>query len=136
MRYILALTLLKGHSPIHVISVTQLHGQLTPKLSTFARRSKSSSLSSTHDEGKRSLASALTVIFANGNRTQELAVKYAPGSPKHPGTRKAVEAKIHRNLGLIISSEEAKQVIATVTTKAETRVVYDFVDILWRGKTS
>ena len=140
MQYILAVTLLKGAQPDACDFSDTSQWAIDPRVEHL--RSKIEIFESEQytrdylDEGKRSLASAVTVIFANGKRTEEIAVEHPLGSPKHPGTGEAVQAKTHRNLGLIFSSDEVKQIIATVARKAENTMVHEFVDILWRGKTS
>ncbi|KAI4088136.1 MAG: hypothetical protein LQ339_008771 [Xanthoria mediterranea] len=140
MQYILAVTLLKGAQPDSRDFSDASPWASDPRVDYLREKieifeCEQYTLDYLNEE-KRSLASALTVVFANGNRTEEVAVEYPLGSPKHPGTKKAVEAKICRNLGLIFSREEVEQIVATVATKAKTTMVHDLVDTLWRGNSS
>lgn len=139
MQYILAVTLLKGVQPDSCDysddspwAVDRRVKRLREKIEIFESEQYTTDYL---DQGKRSMASALTVILADGSRTEEVAVEYPLGSPKHPGTRKAVEAKIHRKLGLVFSGEQVEQIMKVVASEDET-LVHDFVDILWRGRVS
>ncbi|KAL8670910.1 MAG: hypothetical protein Q9168_004577 [Polycauliona sp. 1 TL-2023] len=139
MQYILAVTLLKGAEPVSCDFSDTSPWATDPRVDRL--REKVEIFESEQytrdylDRGIRSMASAVTVIFANGKRTEEIAIEHPLGSPKHPGTAEAVEAKIHRNLGLIFSSDEIERIVATVAKKAENTAVHQFVDILWRGET-
>ncbi|KAL8788893.1 MAG: hypothetical protein Q9213_001416 [Squamulea squamosa] len=140
MQYILAVTLLKGAQPDSCDFSDASPWAIDPRVEYLCKKIEiveSEQYTRDYlDEGKRSLASAVSVIFENGNRTEEVAIEHPLGSPKHPGTIGAVEAKIHRNLGLVFSRDKVEQIIAAVARKAETTMVHDFVDMLWRGKTS
>ncbi|KAL8898826.1 MAG: hypothetical protein Q9207_006504 [Kuettlingeria erythrocarpa] len=136
MQYILAVTLLKGAPPDSCDYSDNSPWASDCRVEQLRRKidiSESEQYTIDYlDEEKRSMASALTVVFADGSRTEEIAVEYPLGSPKHPGTRKAVEEKIRQNLGFIFSSEETEQIINAISTEDETPV-HNFVDILWRG---
>lgn len=137
MQYILAVALLKGTQPEACDysdnspwAVDRRVEDLREKIEIFESAQYTIDYL---DEEERSMTSALTVVFGDGSRTKEIAIDYPLGSPKHAGTRKAVDTKVHQNLSLLYSDEAIEQICKVVTSDDET-LVHDFVDILWRGR--
>lgn len=81
------------------------------------------------------MASALTIAFGDGSRTDKTIVEYPLDSPTYPGTRNAVDAGIRQNLCLIYSSEEVEPISEPYYSRTR-HWSYDFGDILWRGRGS
>ncbi|KAI4169948.1 MAG: hypothetical protein LQ343_005330 [Gyalolechia ehrenbergii] len=130
MQYILAVALLKGTQPEACDysdnspwAVDRRVEDLREKIEIFESAQYTIDYL---DEEERSMTSALTVVFGDGSRTKEIAIDYPLGSPKHAGTRKAVDTKVHQNLSLLYSDEAIEQICKVVTSDDETLLCKTF----------
>ena len=80
----------------------------------------------------RSLASAVSVEFRDGSKTNEVTIEHPLGSPKHQGTPEAVKIKVIKNLGLIYDEGTVEKVIDMIENAEETAASVLF-EILWKG---
>ena len=136
MQYMLAITFLKGEQPDYC-DYSDSSPWATDQRVTSLRKKIEIVEEEQYTEDyrcleKRSMTSSLAVELGEGNWTEDITVEYPLGNPRHPATTEAVDAKIHKNLGLLFHSGAAEQIVRAVSSENETEVK-DFVDTLWRG---
>jgi 2-methylcitrate dehydratase len=84
------------------------------------------------DLDKKSIPSALTVYLANGDVLDEVLVEFPLGHMENPGTASTVQHKFHRNMALMFSEEEIKEVERSVMHGGDMSIS-NFLDQLARG---
>ncbi|QDS76029.1 hypothetical protein FKW77_005099 [Venturia effusa] len=146
MRYMVALTLIKGDWPevgdyedaspyADSVDVETLRGKIEmvedPRFTADY-----------HDRARRTGASGVTVIlkechvsnWIEGNVLEEVVVEYPIGHPWHPGTEAALKAKIEKNLRLGYEKEEVVNILRVVEGEGFLeQSVSEFVDLFWKG---
>lgn len=134
LQYVLALTLLKGAIPQPEdysdsspwASSPDIH-ELRSKVEVIEDEDFSRDY---QDPEKRSIASAVTLILADGLVLDEVVVEYAVGHVKHPKTLSEVYRKFQHNLSPCFTSMEIHHIRQLV--EDDSQCVSDIVDLLSR----
>lgn len=87
-----------------------------------------------HDRSRRTGASGLTVTLKDGRVLEEVLVEYPIGHPWHKGTEKALREKTRTNLRLGFTDDEVEGIM--VVAEGEEFLDNDvagFVDLFWKG---
>ena len=84
-----------------------------------------------HDPAVRSMASAVSVEFLDGTKSDEVVIEYPLGNPKHPGTQEAVKEKVIKNLSLTYDKFTVDKAISMIESQTDVEVTTLF-EALWK----
>lgn len=85
------------------------------------------------DIDKKSVSSGVLLHLADGQILEEVIVEYPVGHVKHPRTLERVRRKFDKNMKLMFTSVEIREIIKVVEAGDDTPVD-EFVDLLVRGE--
>lgn len=85
-----------------------------------------------HDPAVRSMASAVSVEFLDGTKSDEVVIEYPLGNPKHRGTQEAVKEKVIKNLSLTYDKFTVDKAISMIESQTDVEVTTLF-EALWKG---
>ncbi|TLD27838.1 2-methylcitrate dehydratase [Venturia nashicola] len=144
MRYMVALTLIKGDWPragdYEDGSRWAVNENIEVLRGKIEMREDEGFTADYHDRAKRTGASGVTITLrageegAEGVVLEEVVVEYPVGHPWHEGTETALREKTVGCLRLGFREEEVEHIIATAEGEGWMEgSVCDFVDLFWKG---
>jgi 2-methylcitrate dehydratase len=137
IRYIVAVTLLKGKAPEANDFADTSPWAMSKAVELFRQNMDiTEDPNFTHaylDIDQKTIANGVDLLLKDGTRLGEVVVQYPKGSAKRGSTFDHVKAKALENLMLSFLSDKADRIIKTVLDGSEDVTVIELVDLLWKG---
>ncbi|KAE9965641.1 hypothetical protein BLS_007494 [Venturia inaequalis] len=138
MRYMVALTLIKGYWPeaadYEDASPYATSAAIQTLRAKIAMNEDPHFTADYHDREKRTGASGVSIVLVDGMVMEEVVVEYPVGHPWHKGTEKALRAKTVGNLRAGFTEVEVDGVLAIAEGAGFLEGdVAGFVDLFWKG---